>query len=97
MTLDSIMERCLQCNSTLTRTETSCFTCGSAVPAKNPKPAFGDRFQTAVKFLFIGSGIMTVTSVFTNLGPSFVKCFAATVILFLVKSSADHMCEPKKG
>ena len=89
------MERCLQCNSTLTAKETECFTCGSSVPEKNPKPAFSDRFQSVVKFLFVGSAIMMVVSLFTDL--SFTKTFAATVVLFLVKNSADHMCESKKG
>jgi len=95
MALDYIMERCLQCNSTLTAKETECFTCGSTVPERNPKPAFSDRFQTAVKFLFFGSAIMMVVSLFTDL--SFIKSFAATAVLFLVKNSADHMCESKKG
>ena len=95
MTPNNIMEHCLQCNSTLMPQEKECFTCGSAVPEKNPKTAFSDRFQTAVKFLFIGSAIMTAVSLFTDL--SFFKCFAATVVLFLVKNSADNMCEAKKG
>ena len=92
--LDNIMERCLQCNSTLTSKEKECFTCGSAVPEKNARPAFSERFQSAVKFLFIGSAIMMVASLFTDM--SFTKTFAATVVLFLVKNSADNMCESKK-
>jgi hypothetical protein len=93
--LDNIMEHCLQCNSTLTAQETECFTCGSAVPEKNAKPTFSDRFQGAVKYLFIASAIMTAVSLFTDL--SFIKCLAATVVLFLVKNSADNMCESKRG
>ena len=93
--LDRIMERCSQCNSTLMPQEKECFTCGSTVPEKNPKPAFSDRFQTLVKFLFIASAIMTAVSLFTDL--PFVKCSAATLVLFLVKNSADHMCDSKKG
>jgi len=92
--LDNIMEHCLQCNSTLTPQEKECFTCGSAVQERNPKPNFGQRFQSLVKFLFIGSAIMMVVSVFTDL--SFTKTFAATVVLFLVKNSADNMCEAGK-
>ena len=95
MELDRCMEHCLQCNSTLAPQEKECFTCGSAVPEKNPKTAFSDRFQTAVKVLFIVSAITTAVSLFTDM--SFFKCFAATVVLFLVKNSADHMCESKKG
>jgi len=79
----------------MTPIETECFTCGSAVPQKHTKPAFSERFQSAVKFLFIGSAIMMVVSLFTEL--SFIKTFAATVVLFLVKNSADNMCESKKG
>lgn len=95
MVLDNIMEHCLQCNSTLMPQEKECFTCGSAVPEKNSKPAFSERFQTVVKVLFIGSAIMTAASLFMDI--SFLKCFAATVVLFLVKNSADNMCEAKKG
>jgi hypothetical protein len=95
MALDKTMEHCLQCNSTLMPEEKECYTCGSSVPEKNPKPAFSQRFQTAVKFLFIASLIMTAASLFTDI--PFVKCSAATLVLFLVKNSADHMCESKKG
>jgi hypothetical protein len=75
--------------------EKECFTCGSTVPEKNAKPAFSDRFQTLVKFLFFASAIMTAVSLFTDM--PFIKCSAATLVLFLVKNSADHMCDSKKG
>jgi hypothetical protein len=89
------MEHCRQCNSTLKPEEKECYSCGSAVPERNPKPAFSQRFQTAVKFLFIGSAIVTAVSLFTDI--PFFRCFAATLVLFLVKNSADNMAESKKG
>ena len=95
LAINNIMEHCLQCNSTLKPEEKECYSCGSAVPERNPKPTFSQRFQTAVKFLFIGSAAMTAVSLFTDM--SFFKCFAATLVLFLVKNSADHMCESKKS
>jgi len=38
---------------------------------------------------------LTIASIFTDVGPSFVKCAAATVILHFVKESAVQMSEPK--
>ena len=97
MTLNRIMERCLQCNSTLTAAEKECFTCGATVPEKNPKASLSERFQLVVKILFIVSAVMTVVLIFTDFGSSVLKGFAATLVLFLVKNSADHMSEAKKG
>ena len=43
-------------------------------------------------FLCLG---LTIASIFTDVGPSFTKCAAATVILHFVKESAIQMSEPK--
>ena len=87
------MPRCLQCNGSLRREETSCFVCGAPVPEDHPKSPFRERCRTAIKIAFYFSLALTVASIFTDLTPSFIKCSAATVVLRLVKSSADQMAE----
>jgi hypothetical protein len=47
---------------------------------------------TIAFFLCLG---LTIASIFTDVGPSFTKCAAATVILHFVKESAIQMSEPK--
>jgi len=47
---------------------------------------------TIMFFLCVG---LTIASLFTDVGPSFFKCLAATVILHFVKESAVQMSEPK--
>jgi hypothetical protein len=43
-------------------------------------------------FLCLG---LTIASIFTDVGPSFYKCAAATVILHFVRESAVQMSEKK--
>jgi hypothetical protein len=47
---------------------------------------------TIAFFLCVG---LTIASIFMDVGPSFWKCAAATVILHFVKESAVQMSEPK--
>ena len=49
---------------------------------------------TVAFFLCLG---LTIASLFTDVGPSFYKCAAATVILHFVRESAVQMSEPKKS
>ena len=94
-----IMQRCLQCNSTLKSDEKECFTCGSAVPEKNPKTGYAKRFQMVVNGLFVVFAVLTVLSLFlsTEYVPSFYKCGSGLLVLLLVKSSIDTTVETKKG
>lgn len=88
-----VMIRCLQCDATLMNTETVCIGCGAAVPQKNPRPGIAQRLRAIVKVLLITTAVMTVLSMFTDIGPSFKKCIMALLVLFLVKSSTDQMVE----
>jgi hypothetical protein len=47
---------------------------------------------TVLFFLCLG---LTIASIFTDVGPSFYKCAAATVILHFVRESAVQMSEKK--
>jgi hypothetical protein len=49
---------------------------------------------TVLFFLCLG---LTIASIFTDVGASFYKCAAATVILHFVRESAVQMSEPKKS
>jgi hypothetical protein len=41
--------------------------------------------------MLIVSALMSVVSLVTSYGPPFITCCAVTVVLFLVKTSADEM------
>lgn len=75
--------------------ETSCFICGTPVKPEKNIVTVKDRFRSAVKYAFFFSGILTVASLFTDYAPPFIKCFLATLILLLVKNSADQMTESR--
>jgi hypothetical protein len=49
---------------------------------------------TILFFLCLG---LTIASIFTDVGASFYKCAAGTVILHFVRESAVQMSEPKKS
>ncbi len=53
------------------------------------------RVRIALTILFFVCLGLTIASIFTDVGPSFTKCAAATVILHFVKESAIQMSEPK--
>lgn len=53
------------------------------------------RARIALTILFFVCLGLTIASIFTDVGPSFTKCAAATVILHFVKESAVQMSEPK--
>jgi hypothetical protein len=55
------------------------------------------RIRLVLTVLFFVCLGLTIASIFTDVGPSFWKCAAATVILHFVKESAVQMSEPKKS
>jgi hypothetical protein len=87
------MNKCGSCNGSLKEGETSCFQCDTPVPPKEKKVSIQQRFRTVIKVVFVVSAVMTVASLFFDFTPSFTKCMVATMILGLVKSSAQQMSE----
>ena len=86
------MLRCLQCNGSLLKNEVTCFTCGApAVKCLSSKELFRMRFCKVANVAFYVCLVLTVASVVTDYVPSFIKCFAATIILHFVRSSATQM------
>jgi hypothetical protein len=90
------MLRCRDCNSSLTKEEKECFTCGHPVEVDTRQSTFGRQFATVIKFVFLFSLAMVPLSLFME-SLSFNKCLMTTLVLFFVRSSADQMLEKKKG
>jgi len=90
------MEKCLDCNSILTKEETVCFTCGSPVRRKADGAGMAGNLVRVINVLLVISGLLTLASIFFSFTPPFMKCGFATLILGVVKSSADQMVERKK-
>lgn len=83
------MERCLDCNSLLTKEETVCVECGSAVPdsqRKNP----ANWFSTVIKILFYLSLASMFAAIFFTDGPPLIMSVLLTcALLFAMRSSGD--------
>lgn len=91
------MTRCRDCDTVLTPAETECISCGAPVVAKeSAKSIFGQRFTGCIKMMFFASAGLTVASLFFDATPSFTKCVTCTLVLAIVKSSAEQMYEKKK-
>jgi len=85
------MERCKQCESPLAKSDVSCVNCGELTRPVKSKTGFRQHFGKVVTGLFLLSAILTVVSLFTNYVGSFMTCLGATIVLLMVKKSADEM------
>jgi hypothetical protein len=85
------MQRCKQCESSLAKTDVNCINCGAPVAPVKPKSNFRQHFGKIVTALFILSAALTVVALFTNYVGSFVTLLATTIVLLMVKKSADEM------
>ena len=84
----------MNCGGRLCKGETKCFTCEMPVTQEKSKREINmARARTAVTILFFICVALTIASLFTDVGPSFYKCSAATVILHFVRQSALQMSE----
>jgi hypothetical protein len=86
------MERCKQCESPIAKSDVNCVNCGELAhgPVKS-KRDFRQHFGKIVTGLFILSAALTVVALFTNYVGSFITLLATTVVLLMVKKSADEM------
>jgi hypothetical protein len=85
------MQRCKQCESALAKTDVTCVHCGELVAPVKTKPDFRQKFGKLVTVLFILSAVLSVVALFTNYVGSFITCLAVTIVLLMVKKSADEM------
>jgi hypothetical protein len=82
------MERCLDCNSLLTREEKVCMECGAKVGGDDSSAA--DLIASLVSLLFYISVIALVASPFVQRGPSFVFCLLIScALLFIMRTAKD--------
>jgi hypothetical protein len=87
------MMKCPSCHATLRNEETKCFRCDSVIEPPVKKVTIQDRFRSGLTVAFVLSCMLTIGSIFTDLLPSFTKCLVVTVVLLLVRSSAQQMAE----
>ena len=85
------MERCKQCESPLAKSDVSCVNCGELTRPLKSKTGYRQHFGKVVTALFLLSAILTVVALFTNYVGSFMTCLGATIVLLMVKKSADEM------
>jgi hypothetical protein len=90
------MTHCESCNGLLRNDEVKCYRCDAPViPRFTTKVSANDRFRTGLKIAFILSALMTAAHLFVSFNPSFTVCLVVTIVLMLVKSSADQMSHNK--
>lgn len=75
----------------MTPDEKECLNCGAPIVVDNSKDAFKARFRTFTKYAMYGTAILTLASIFVNVGVPFVLNISVTIILFLVQNSAQEM------
>lgn len=85
------MQRCKQCESPLAKSDVACVNCGELANPVKSKSNFRGRFGKIVTVLFILSAALTVVALFTNYVGSFITLLATTIVLLMVKKSADEM------
>jgi hypothetical protein len=89
------MERCLDCNSLLTKEEKVCMECGTKVGGDDGNPM--DFVSGMVTLLFYLSVAALVTSPFLSRGPSFFLCLLTTfALLFVMRTAKESTAKVKK-
>jgi len=89
------MERCLDCNSLLTKEETVCVECGTKVGGDAAGPA--QFLASIVSALFYVSALAMCASPFVDKLPSFMFCMLMTsALLFVMRTAKDHTQKIRK-
>jgi hypothetical protein len=89
------MERCMDCNSLLTREEKVCIECGTKVGGDDSGVA--DFGATLVSILFYLSVAGLVASPFVAKGPSVMFCLLITcALLFIMRTAKDGAQKVRK-
>jgi hypothetical protein len=89
------MERCLDCNSLLTKEEKICIECGTKVGRYDGDAA--DFGATLVSLLFYASVAAVVVSPFIANGPSFMLCLLIScALLFIMRTAKDGAQKVRK-
>jgi hypothetical protein len=89
------MERCLDCNSLLSKEEKVCVECGTKVHPDTSSPA--TLIAGVVSILFYISLVALVASPFVDRAPSFMFCmFISFALLFTMRTANDSAQRVKK-
>lgn len=89
------MERCLDCNSLLTKEEKVCVECGTKVGGDDSSAA--DFGATLVSLLFYASVVALVACPFIARAPSFVFCLLIScALLFVMRTAKDGAQKVRK-
>jgi hypothetical protein len=89
------MERCLDCNSLLTREEVVCIECGTKVGGDDLGAA--SFVSGVVSLLFYLSFLALIASPFVDKLPSFMFCLLITAaLLFTMRTAKDHVQKIRK-
>jgi hypothetical protein len=89
------MERCLDCNSLLTKEEKVCVECGSKVGGEEASAA--NFISSIVSLLFYLSVLALVGSPFVEKLPSFTFCmFISSALLFIMRTAKDSTQKARK-
>lgn len=75
----------------MTPDEKECLNCGAPIHVDTRKDDFKARFRTVIKYFMYGAAILTLASLFVDVGVPFVMGISVTIVLFLVLSSAQEM------
>lgn len=84
------MQRCKQCEAPIAKCDAACVNCGEVVNAVVKKD-YRQKFGKVVTVMFILSAALTVVALFTSYVGSFITLLATTIVLLMVKKSADEM------
>ena len=89
------MERCIDCNSLLTKEEIVCVECGTKVGGD--KADIADFGITLITMLFYASILALVASPFISRLPSFMFCLLITfALLFIMRTAKDSAEKVRK-
>lgn len=89
------MERCLDCNSLLTKEENVCVECGTKVGPDDAGTA--GLISAIVTSLFYLSALALVASPFVEKLPSFTFClFISGALLFMMRTAKDSTQKLRK-
>ena len=89
------MERCLDCNSLLTKEETVCIECGTKVGGTDGGAI--DYVVSLVSLLFYASVAALISAPFLSKGPSFMLCLMTScALLFVMRTAKDSSQKVRK-
>ena len=91
------MNRCRDCHAIMTPNETECLACGAATERRTGADQVSSGFVFLLTILFFISAAITVASLFFDATPPFSRCVVCTVILLVVRSSAQQMTKKEKA